>query len=186
MRRLFLASLLVMALAGLSACNQEPPVTKKAAGYSEKLTAADVIFVEDLKFHENLKTRTTGSLAGRGDVASETLERDMAAYAQRVGAELPAKVQASGVEGHVVVLPPAEVAAAIKAARKAVVIYPVGSRTQCAPCYSVVTFRVDIVHAGQKPAWSTDTKAVLTRADAVGQMWDETVAALRSDGLLAK
>lgn len=186
MRRLLAASLIACA-AALAGCNQEQPVTKKADGYSEKLTAAEVIFVDEPRFYERMQTRTSGSLSVSEDSAMQSVEKDLAAYARRIEAELPAKVAASGIDGHVSVLPPAKVRDALKAAPKALVIYPVGGRTRCSPCYSVVTFRADIIHGGlAKPVWSTDAKALVGRPEGVEQMWDGAVAALRADGLLAK
>lgn len=167
----------------LAGCAPQPPVTKKVDGYSGTVTAADIIFVDDPKFHESLKSSTSGSIYGHGGAAS--MESEMTAYARRVAAELQPKVKASGIGGQVSVLPPNAVKNAVRSSTKALVIAPVGGQTTCSPCYSVITFRSHIFDNGQlKPSWSTDVKVVVSRSDSVDQLWNNTAGALRSDGLL--
>ncbi|MBI2240944.1 MAG: hypothetical protein HYU59_09105 [Magnetospirillum gryphiswaldense] len=173
-------------IAVLAGCAHDQAATKKAKDYNAKVSTADIVFVDNPKFYENLKGSQSGSIYISGIELTRSLEKDLTAFGRRIGADLPPKV-ASDIIGKVSVLTPAEFSRVPHANSKVLVIRPIAAKTTCKPCYSVVTFQVEIFDADwsrHAPTWATETKLVVSKSDSVEALWSKISDALRADDLL--
>ena len=110
----------------------------------------------------------------------------MTAFGRRISRDLPSKV-AADISGKVSMVTPREFSQVPRTNPQLLVIRPVEARTTCKPCYSVVTFRVNVFDANwsrSAPIWQAETKLVVSRTESVQALWSTISDALRTDDLL--